>query len=47
MGHSPPDDVRVDAVVDLCVGVSTGLLRDIAIIAAEIRRLWKAAPSGG
>lgn len=46
MGHAPPREYQVDAVVALCVGVSMGTLRDIGIIASEIRRLWDAELTG-
>jgi prophage maintenance system killer protein len=40
-GFPTPSPLSEDAVVDLCLRVSAGELRDIHIIAAELRRLWQ------
>jgi len=40
MGYPPPAAYLVDDVVDLCVPVSSGDLRDVVVIASEIERLW-------
>ena len=40
VGYPLPEKLAVDDVVDLCVRVSAGDLRDVAVIAEELRRLW-------
>lgn len=35
-----PPRLPVDGVVDLCVRVSAGELREVALIAEELERLW-------
>ena len=40
MGLPAPSWLSEDAVVDLCLRVSSGALRDVAIIANELHRLW-------
>lgn len=42
MGYPLPEQLPVDEVVDLCVRVSAGQLRDVPAIAAELRRSWEA-----
>jgi death on curing protein len=40
VGLPTPAALEEDAVADLCMRVSAGEVRDIATIAAELRRLW-------
>ena len=40
VGFSMPSSLPEDAVVDLCLRVSAGELRDIAPIAERLRQLW-------
>lgn len=40
-GYPLPDDLSEDDVVAFCLQVSAGDLRDISIIAGELRRLWR------
>jgi len=39
-GFPTPTPLPEDAVVDLCMRISAGALRDVAAIAVELRRLW-------
>ncbi len=40
MGYPLPEPLPVDDVIDLCVRLSGGQLRDIEAITKELRRLW-------
>jgi death-on-curing protein len=41
-GHRWPDTLTTEQVIDLCMRVSAGTIRDVDEIAAELRRLWQA-----
>lgn len=43
MGFPTPGPLPEDAVVDLCLRVSAGELRDVRVIASELRSLWRVA----
>jgi prophage maintenance system killer protein len=40
VGYPPPDLYSVGEVVEVCLRVSDSSLRDVALIAVELRRLW-------
>ena len=40
VGHPAPAQFPPDEVVDLCMRVSAGELRDVTTIARELARLW-------
>ncbi len=40
MGYAMPEQFPVEAVVEFCTAVSAGVVRDVAIIADELQRLW-------
>lgn len=40
MGYPAPTPLPVDAVVDLCLAVSAGTIRDVEIIAQRLQHLW-------
>ena len=47
VGKDLPPNLPVSSVVDLCVRVSAGQLRDIQVIAAALDRLWQGVPLDG
>lgn len=40
VGYPPPEPLPVDDVVQLCLAISAGAIRDIAVIAHQLQRLW-------
>lgn len=40
MGYPPPASLPVDAVVDLCLTISAGAIRDVEVIAQRLQQLW-------
>lgn len=47
-GYSRPAELPVEEVVDLCVRVSSGQLRDVHLMARKLERLWtRGALEGG
>ncbi len=42
IGHPIPEQLPVDRVVDFCLAVSAGQIRDPAAISQELRQLWTA-----
>lgn len=38
--HPPPTPLPVDAVVELCLDISAGAIRDVDVIAQRLQHLW-------
>jgi prophage maintenance system killer protein len=48
VGYQRPVPLPVAELVQLCLGVSAGRIRDVQAIAAELERLWlQPPPTGG
>ena len=45
VGRPYPPELPVEATVALCLRVSAGEIRDVALIAAELERLWLGGPT--
>ncbi len=47
MGYPAPTPLPVDDVVDLCLAISAGAIRDVEVIAQRLQHFWNPPPTPG